>query len=108
MLNLKRSSYFPSLYHRLDRVQVLGRVDGDESERKIERPAGLPAAPFGHYGHKGCVNALCWSEDGQKLASGSDDKSPQASQCRVVRSILSLSMLVSNPAIAAPLSGRRA
>lgn len=25
------------------------------------------------YGHSGCVNALCWSHDGQFLASGSDD-----------------------------------
>ncbi|KAK9244964.1 WD40-repeat-containing domain protein [Lipomyces tetrasporus] len=25
------------------------------------------------YGHTGCVNSLCWSSDGQFLASGSDD-----------------------------------
>lgn len=24
-------------------------------------------------GHAGCVNALSWSEDGQRLVSGSDD-----------------------------------
>ncbi|ODO10316.1 hypothetical protein I350_02545 [Cryptococcus amylolentus CBS 6273] len=43
-----------SMWETLDRVQVLGGTDGG--------------------GHTGCVNALSWSEDGQTLLSGSDDR----------------------------------
>ncbi|WVQ72970.1 hypothetical protein IAR50_002532 [Cryptococcus sp. DSM 104548] len=43
-----------AMWETLDRVQVLGGVD--------------------HGGHTGCVNALSWSEDGQTLLSGSDDR----------------------------------
>ncbi|WVR07807.1 hypothetical protein IAU60_004850 [Kwoniella sp. DSM 27419] len=39
------------MWDKLDRVQVLGEEDG----------------------HRGCVNALSWSDDGQTLLSGSDD-----------------------------------
>ncbi|WRT70369.1 uncharacterized protein IL334_007367 [Kwoniella shivajii] len=41
-----------NMWETLDRVQVLGENDG----------------------HRGCVNALSWSEDGSTLLSGSDDK----------------------------------
>jgi WD and tetratricopeptide repeat-containing protein 1 len=54
------SSYFrhetlqdPSIWSTMDRAQVLG----------------TPAS-----GHRGCVNALSWSDDGLTLLSGSDDK----------------------------------
>jgi WD and tetratricopeptide repeat-containing protein 1 len=43
----------PSVWSRMDRAQVLG----------------TPAE-----GHRGCVNALSWSDDGSTLLSGSDDK----------------------------------
>lgn len=43
----------PSIWERMDRAQVLGS----------------PAQ-----GHRGCVNALSWSDDGSTLLSGSDDK----------------------------------
>ncbi|EJU06204.1 WD40 repeat-like protein [Dacryopinax primogenitus] len=43
-----------SLWHSLDRTQVLGNG--------------------GYYGHSGCVNALSWSSDGQTLLSGGDDR----------------------------------
>ena len=42
------------LWSQMDRVQVLG------------------GPPDG--GHRGCVNALSWSDDGSTLLSGSDDK----------------------------------
>ncbi|KAK6909578.1 hypothetical protein I203_103599 [Kwoniella mangroviensis CBS 8507] len=41
-----------NMWETLDRVQVLGQTDG----------------------HRGCVNALSWSDDGKTLLSGSDDK----------------------------------
>ncbi|WWC94713.1 hypothetical protein V866_001561 [Kwoniella sp. B9012] len=41
-----------NMWETLDRVQVLGETDG----------------------HRGCVNALSWSDDGKTLLSGSDDK----------------------------------
>ncbi|ORX40723.1 WD40-repeat-containing domain protein [Kockovaella imperatae] len=41
-----------SIWDRLDRCQVLGNS---------------------HTGHRGCVNALSWSNDGSTLLSGSDD-----------------------------------
>lgn len=44
--------FAPDAWSRLDRVQELG--------------------PEGE-GHTGCVNALCWSDDGSTLLSGSDD-----------------------------------
>lgn len=43
----------PSIWERMDRAQVLG----------------TPSR-----GHRGCVNALSWSDDGSTLLSGSDDK----------------------------------
>ena len=43
----------PTIWSRMDRVQVLG-TPGE--------------------GHRGCVNALSWSDDGSTLLSGSDDK----------------------------------
>ncbi|KAG8973803.1 hypothetical protein FRC05_008222 [Tulasnella sp. 425] len=39
----------------MDRVQVLGDEDGSG------------------YGHTGCINALCWSQDGTTLVSSGDD-----------------------------------
>lgn len=43
----------PTIWSRMDRAQVLG----------------TPSE-----GHRGCVNALSWSDDGSTLLSGSDDK----------------------------------
>ncbi|KIO17169.1 hypothetical protein M407DRAFT_33177 [Tulasnella calospora MUT 4182] len=45
----------PSLWRNMDRVQVLGDEDGNG------------------YGHTGCINALCWSQDGTTLVSSGDD-----------------------------------
>ncbi|CAO1637093.1 unnamed protein product [Jaminaea pallidilutea] len=55
---------------RLDLVQELGGkivADHEGSSTRNRRGAGS------HIGHSGCVNALCWSQSGQMLASGSDD-----------------------------------
>ncbi|PWN18649.1 WD40 repeat-like protein [Microstroma glucosiphilum] len=55
-----------SFLSRLDQIQELGgraafRIPDTQ---RFHRPL---------VGHAGCVNALCWSESGEMLASGSDD-----------------------------------
>ncbi|PWN24928.1 WD40 repeat-like protein [Jaminaea rosea] len=40
--------------------------------RRLDLAAELGDAKAG-YGHEGCVNAMNWSQDGRKLATGSDD-----------------------------------
>ncbi|GAA96946.1 uncharacterized protein L969DRAFT_53956 [Mixia osmundae IAM 14324] len=57
------------LIERFDRLQVLGlQRDGPNALHAHGRFSRLDQP-----GHGGCVNTLSWSQDGQRLLSGSDD-----------------------------------
>nr|ODN76375.1 hypothetical protein L203_06441 [Cryptococcus depauperatus CBS 7841] len=47
------------------------RITDENTWKHLDRVQVLGAA---NLGHSGCINALSWSEDGQTLLSGSDDK----------------------------------
>ena len=60
-IRLAQKSYDPSLFLQdFDRVQVLGSDATGYGDSES-------------YGHEGCVNACAWNQDGDMLASGSDD-----------------------------------
>ncbi|CAO1623984.1 unnamed protein product [Parajaminaea phylloscopi] len=73
----RRASQFSRTFiGRLDRVQELGgREESVVAEQTFHGATSRAnrRAVGGRIGHSGCVNALCWSESGQLLASGSDD-----------------------------------
>lgn len=59
---------------KLDTLQVLGGpVPGSQDDAHEIRWGRARRSVHDTVGHTGCVNALCWSQSGELLASGSDD-----------------------------------
>ncbi|KAJ8940357.1 hypothetical protein NQ314_010739 [Rhamnusium bicolor] len=70
-MNNKRKSVFRDIYDRQYKNKITKLSDNaKDDESLVQRLGLLKSLPI----HQGCVNTICWNENGEYILSGSDDQ----------------------------------